>query len=389
MIALARLRQASLVLEKEFVPGTIPLSRFLKHWFKANKQMGSKDRKALSSLLYSYYRTAFLFKALSMTDHLLAAQFLLSCESFGIIEELRPQWLPYSKGSFNEKLEIIKAEFKDVNFSVETPFDRLVSNQIDLPAFTRSFFTQPKLFIRIRKGCGDELKKVLTAQELHFMELSSATLSFENRTSLDLKTQDAGGCFEVQDRSSQETASLFMPQPESVWWDACAGSGGKSLLLADTGKDVKIHASDYRASILVNLRERFLQAGVAKAKVFQADLLENVNIPPDDYFDGIILDAPCTGSGTWSRTPEMLRVFNGSKVESYQLRQLRMAMNVLPCLKAKGALIYITCSVFTAENEWIVERLLQTGALKLVSQEYFKGYDRGADTLFGARFIKI
>lgn len=387
MIALARLRQASLVLEKEFVPGTIPLSRFLKQWFKANKQMGSKDRKALSSLLYSYYRTVFLFKALSMSDHLLAAQFLLSCD-LGITDELRPQWLPYLKGSFDEKVEIIKAEFKDVNFSMETPFDPLISNQIDLPAFTRSFFTQPKLFIRIRKGCGDDIKKVLTAHELNFTELNSATLSFENRTSLDLKTQTAGGCFEVQDLSSQETASLFMPQPGSVWWDACAGSGGKSLLLADTGEDVKIHASDYRASILINLRERFLQAGVAKAKVFQADLLENVNIPPDDYFDGIILDAPCTGSGTWGRTPELLSAFDGSKVESYKLRQLRMAMNVLPCLKAKGALVYITCSVFTAENEWIVERLLQTGVLELVSQEYFKGYDRGADTLFGARFIK-
>ncbi|MFN2440108.1 MAG: Fmu (Sun) domain-containing protein, partial [Chitinophagaceae bacterium] len=103
-------------------------------------------------------------------------------------------------------------------------------------------------------------------------------------------------------------------------------------------------------------------------------------------FDLIICDAPCTGSGTWSRTPEQLYFFKEEKIEYYAGLQKKIAVNAIKALKKGGHLLYITCSVFKKENENIVEYLQQNTSLQLKSMRYFKGYDKQADTLFTALF---
>ena len=101
-------------------------------------------------------------------------------------------------------------------------------------------------------------------------------------------------------------------------------------------------------------------------------------------FDGIIIDAPCSGSGTWGRTPEMLTDFDQDKLEHYSALQKEIVTNVIQHLKPGKPLIYITCSVYEQENEEIV-RYLEDKGMKLEKMEYFKGYDQRGDTLFAAR----
>jgi 16S rRNA (cytosine967-C5)-methyltransferase len=195
--------------------------------------------------------------------------------------------------------------------------------------------------------------------------------------------------FEIQDLSSQETLSYCRPQRYEHWWDACAASGGKSLLLFSEEPHIKLVVSDIRESVLNNLDERFIGAGLRTYQKKLIDLTKNPDPVLHSYqFDGIILDAPCTGSGTWGRTPEMISQFEEFKIQGFQSLQRSIAANVIKYLKPGKPLIYITCSVFREENEQVVAHLQSDHGLKLESSEVLKGYEHKADTMFVARLLK-
>jgi 16S rRNA (cytosine967-C5)-methyltransferase len=260
---------------------------------------------------------------------------------------------------------------------------------IDKDAFLRSFFVQPDLFIRVYKGFEQQVKIALTAAEVVFKDEGNRCLSLPNGTRLEALIANPHW-YEVQDLSSQRTAEYFKPEKWESWWDTCAGSGGKSLLLHDMEPTVKLVVSDIRESILANLDERFQQAGLTKYQKKLLDLTQNNDLILHDYaFDGIILDAPCTGSGTWGRTPEMISQFDPHKIEFFQRLQQSIARNVIKHLKPGKPLIYITCSVFKAENEDVVNFIVKELGLKLEKQTVLKGYENKADTMFVARLIKL
>src|SRR5690606_7324437 len=134
------------------------------------------------------------------------------------------------------------------------------------------------------------------------------------------------------------------------WWDACAGAGGKSLLLLDQSAGVNLLVSDTRRSILRNLDERFDAAGIKSYRQKIIDLRnDTATVLGDEQFDGIILDAPCTGSGTWGRTPEMLSAFDSQAIGRFAELQRQLATRVIRHLKPGKPLIYITCSVYAEE----------------------------------------
>ena len=195
------------------------------------------------------------------------------------------------------------------------------------------------------------------------------------------------GYFEVQDLSSQKTGNYFSPKPNESWWDACSGSGGKSLLLFEKENSVKLTASDTREKILFNLKERFKRAGIKNYKTEVLNL-ENESFPTEQMFDGIIVDAPCTGSGTWTRSPEWLSNFKPEMVYDYSEKLKKIVGNVLKNLKIGAPLIYVTCSVFKKENEENIKHFTENFPLTLECSEYLFGYKNGADNLFVARMNK-
>ena len=103
-------------------------------------------------------------------------------------------------------------------------------------------------------------------------------------------------------------------------------------------------------------------------------------------YDLILCDAPCTGSGTWSRTPEQLYFFEETVIDQYASLQKKIVSNAMPVLAPGGYFLYITCSVFKNENEAIVEFIKEKFHLTLVKMELLKGYDKKADTMFAALF---
>jgi 16S rRNA (cytosine967-C5)-methyltransferase len=104
--------------------------------------------------------------------------------------------------------------------------------------------------------------------------------------------------------------------------------------------------------------------------------------------DFIIADVPCSGSGTWARTPEQLKFFHQEKIAQYALLQQQIVSNAIPSLAKGGYLLYITCSVFKKENEENVNFIQKNLNLELLKSDYLKGYQMQADTLFAALFRK-
>jgi 16S rRNA (cytosine967-C5)-methyltransferase len=137
-------------------------------------------------------------------------------------------------------------------------------------------------------------------------------------------------------------------------------------------------------TILKNLDERFARAGIQKYKRRLIDLTAEINSFEPETFDGIVIDAPCTGSGTWSRTPERIAEVDLEKVKYFAELQFNIADNAVQFLKKGKKLIYITCSVFAKENEEVVARLVKEHSLKILSQDYIKGFGERADSMFVA-----
>ena len=368
-------------------PAETPLSKFLPGFYRQNKQMGSTDRRIAGRLMYNYFRLGKALPGLPTDERLFVAEFLCNTQLNSFLQHFKPDWAACLGFSIDEKLAMVKTAYPDFNLEDVFPWASQLSAGIAKEAFLKSFFVQPDLFIRVYKGFEQHVKIALTAAEIVFKDEGNGCFSLPNGTRLETLIPNPHW-YEVQDFSSQQTAQFFKPQKWENWWDACAASGGKSLLLHDLEPTVKLVVSDIRESILANLDERFQQAGLLKYQKKLLDLTQNNDLILHDYaFDGIILDAPCSGSGTWGRTPEMISQFEDHKIEFFQRLQQSIARNVVKHLKPGKPLIYITCSVFKAENEGVVDFMVKELGLKLEQQMVLKGYENKADTMFVSSMV--
>jgi len=362
-----------------------PLGKFLPGFYRLNKQMGSSDRRIANRLIYNYFRLGKAIADVDTDERLFVAEFLCNTQSNSFISHFKPEWDACIGFGLDEKLAMVKQAYPVFKLEDVFPWSAALSPSIDKEAFLKSFFTQPDLYIRIIKGFETKVKTTLTDANITFREEGAQCLALPNGTRLENIFPEQHW-FEVQDLSSQQTANYFKPNKWEHWWDACAASGGKSLLLHELQPDLKLVVSDIRESILANLDERFQNAGIRKYQKKILDLTNTVDPELHDYeFDGIILDAPCSGSGTWGRTPEMISQFEDFKIQSFKNLQQNIVRNVVKYLKPGKPLIYITCSAFKAENEDMVEFLTKELGFKVEEQATLKGYEHKADTMFVAR----
>ncbi|MGB4398980.1 MAG: RsmB/NOP family class I SAM-dependent RNA methyltransferase [Daejeonella sp.] len=370
--------------------GDRPLSKFLPEFFRRNKQMGSNDRRSASRLLYNYFRLGKAFADQAIEERLFIAEFFCTSVDNPFLQHFRPDLNERIYLSLADKIAFMQSQYGFVLADV-FPFGPL-SEGIDETDFFKSIFVQPDLYIRIHPDKEEVVIAAIAETAIPFRLVGKYTIALPNGTNLDKIFPDdvfPTKPYEIQDLSSQQTLKYYKPNRYEHWWDACAASGGKSLLLFSEQPDIKLVVSDIRESVLDNLDERFINAGLRTYQKKLLDLTQNQDQILHHYqFDGIILDAPCSGSGTWGRTPEMISQFSDYKIAGFKNLQKTIASNVIKYLKPGKALIYITCSVFKEENEDVVNNLVSEYSLKLESQEIFRGYENKADTMFAARLIK-
>ncbi len=366
-----------------------PLASFIKKYFAANKKYGSKDRKVISHLCYSYFRLGNALQSISMEEKILAALFLCSTSPDKLLEELRPGWNEKIAESLNEKRDFLSWQFLDKDIFL---WKEEISDSIDKPAFIFSHLSQPDLFLRLRPGKETITKRKLNKENISYTEISSSCLALPNSSKAD-KVIELNKEAVIQDHSSQRVIELLQIVKQqstgiSKVWDCCAASGGKSLLATDVFGKIELTVSDVRESILANLKKRFAEAGIKNYKNLTADLTKSVTALANQQFDLIIADVPCSGSGTWGRTPEQLSYFHEKKIHDYTALQRKIIDTIIQHLKPGGYLLYITCSVFKKENEDQATYIKQKFHLKEVKMEWFRGYSKKADTMFAVLFQK-
>ena len=333
-------------------------------------------------------------------ERILIALFLCSHQPDEVLKELKPEWNEKIALPINEKLSLINHKFSIPDIF---PWQNELSEGIEKEEFTLSHLEQPDLFLRLRPGKENTVIQKLSKGGIAFKPITQSCIAISNSSKVDeLIVFDKEAV--VQDYSSQrvgefidvvnkELVSRRLPKNRDKLsdgfrvWDCCAASGGKSIMVKDILGDIDLIVSDVRESILINLGKRFVAAGIKEYESFVADLSKPLNISLSS-FNLIISDVPCTGSGTWSRTPEQLYYFNEMKKDEYAALQKKIVATVITQLEPGGYLLYITCSVFKKENEDVVAFIKEKFHLQKVKMELIKGYDKKADTLFAALLKK-
>ena len=365
--------------------GKEPFASFTKKYFAQHKKYGSRDRKIISQLCFGFFRLGNAFDQQPVDERILLGAFLSSTNPGDVISELRPLWYENISLTAPQKFSYLQAKeewSKVFSHSFE------LSDKIDKIAYQEALFKQPLLFIRIRPGKLSIVDQKLKAANIEFNKVNESCLALSNSTKVDavLKLNDEAV---IQDLNSQKVMDVLPQHIQEARhlkaWDCCAASGGKSILLNDKLAGVQLTVSDIRETILKNLRQRFQQAGLKDYHLFVADLSE-LSYVNNMQFDIVICDAPCSGSGTWGRTPEQLGFFKQERIGYYNNLQQKIALNASKSVKKGGYFLYITCSVFEKENEGVVNFLQDHTSLQLVTQQYFTGYEKRADTLYAALF---
>ena len=394
--------------------GVEPLHHFLKTFFSSHKKFGSNDRKRISHLCYVFYRVsrAFLHKVSRNNPEeihqvILAGVFLCGKVSDDLLAAMKPGWNEMITAPTAEKAGILNGDFPVTEFAIDNIFPAAneLSSEVDPVAFNLSHLVQPDLFLRIRPGYRDVVQQKLNKANVDYEFMPGSSVRLASGVRID-DVVDVDREAVVQDLNSQRVGELLFNYTANEGdrikvWDCCAASGGKSIMAKDILRNIDLTVSDVRESILANLQKRFQKAGISNYKSFIADL--SYNSPEHGLhtnktffagqtigkFDLIIADLPCTGSGTWSRSPEQLYFFKPEAIEKYSQLQRNILANVLPHLAKTGRLLYITCSVFRKENEEIVNFLVDRFSLKLERMELLKGYDTKADTMFAALLSRL
>ncbi|MEO0311731.1 MAG: hypothetical protein RIQ89_1388 [Bacteroidota bacterium] len=347
------------------------LSVEVRQYLASQKQMGAGDRRLFKHLLYSYFRLAAIY------DIELNEANILYCAR-------------YFKSSFNHLFEKWHKDGMDVNdwilqLKSRTHFDELmgfVSKSIDIKKFTQAVLEQPAVFIRVKPKFLELVLGQLTEQGVLF-ELTdlAGCVQIKDGSKLEKALTSFKHAYEVQDKASQTISSFFEPSAGQKWLDACAASGGKSLALLEKEKNIQLHVNDVRENILQNLRLRVLEAGYPMPHITHYDFSKPVALLHHS-FNHIIADVPCTGSGTWARTPEHFHFFNMERIKKFAELQFQILSNTSKMLMPAGKLFYITCSIFEEENEGVVRKFLGANPFELLSQEYILGSEWKGDCMF-------
>lgn len=217
---------------------------------------------------------------------------------------------------------------------------------------------------------------------------ASDGIQFSKRLPLTSLPEFKEGLFEIQDEGSQLVASCIDAKPGDSILDFCSGSGGKTMAFAHKMQGQgQIYLHDIRASVLIQAKKRLKRAGIQNAQCLPSGHPQLARL--QGKCDWVLIDVPCTGTGTLRRNPDQKWKIDASMLERLVQEQREIAHTAAAYLKPKGRLVYATCSILPEENQDQIAYfqahlplILETPPLALLPQE------GGMDGFFAACFQK-
>ncbi|WP_144213737.1 RsmB/NOP family class I SAM-dependent RNA methyltransferase [Shewanella donghaensis] len=426
----------------EVLDSKMPADRIVANYFREHKKHGSKDRRVIRETLFGLFRWWGWLKQLgSQHEQQTWYQMLSAC---ALLEQ--HQWRPFANGwqhfgdftaeqneyankvieaaelpsssplSVTQKNALICQLFNSIEFQESQllpdwfwdvcPIDN-EANKIQL---IEAMSSRPPIWARAQS-----IKTETAVAQLQAVSIDAqASDYFADALSLGSKSINLNevtlykqGNLEIQDLASQVIGNTCQPKANEQWWDTCSGAGGKTLQLrslmlqnaaSDTNVTGSITASDIRSKALEELKKRARRANFDNITVAR---WKSDDLPvTKEHFDGVLVDAPCSCTGTWRRNPDMRWIDDRSCVDNKPALQLDILTRSSKAVKSGGRLVYATCSLSTLENEQVVQQFLQQNTdFKLVMSEHpftkkqhqhvtVWPYEANSDGMYVARMIK-
>jgi 16S rRNA (cytosine967-C5)-methyltransferase len=356
---------------------SVPLDLFLRNYFRKHTAVGSKDRKEICEAIYGMIRWR------SLIDHL--ADRPLNWENrYAAFTRLQPESLENDLSiPAHIRVSFPKAFYELLSYSLgeEKAFQFCLSCNHPAPTTIRV-----NLLKTSREALLDKWKG-----QYHVSACShSATgIRFEEKANFFAMDEFKAGLFEVQDEASQLIANLVAAVPGDRFLDYCSGSGGKSLAIAPKlmGKG-QLFLHDIRSYVLLEARKRLKRAGIQNAQPLPSDSPNKNSIK--GRMDWVLVDAPCTGTGTLRRNPDMKWKFDEEMLKRLVLEQRQIFQEALAYLKPGAHIVYATCSVLPQENEEQAAYFLSHFPLEQIGKPLSTFPASGTmDGFFGVVFKKI
>ncbi len=341
----------------------------LSDWGKAHRFAGSGDRAAIGNIVYDVLRRRLSLAAQMGSDGARA----LVLAAAGRALALSPEAIDAdADGSPHALAPLTDEERAGLSRTVDDAASAHVRADVPewlWPSFVRVFGDRAvaqgqgmnrrapvDLRVNAMKATREKTLKALAeynAAETKYAPLGvriPAPVGAGRTPNVEADAAHGKGWFEVQDEGSQIAAALVCAGPKLQIMDLCAGAGGKTLALAAAMQNTgQIYAYDSDKGQLRPIFERLKRAGVRNAQVMNAgNLVELKALGP--RFDVVLVDAPCTGSGTWRRRPDAKWRITPENLEQRLADQREVLRLARGLVKPSGRLIYVTCSVLPEEN---------------------------------------
>lgn len=397
------------------------LDRWLAQALRSDRKLGKKDRKWYADHIFAAVRfmplTDFIWKSVQTQSAPPSAGLYLSFSSWMLETNCASPMKDEEIKLWPSIQETVKSLMTRSVRADDTWTDRLLLSGIPetfhdhfnhrrqisawTPALAQSFLesqaSRPPLWLRLNRQ--DSSSSVCEELKHHQFEVkldADNPLAIAARGHRGIYELDCykNGSIEIQDWASQQIGIAVAPKAGEYIWDACAGGGGKTVQIGSMmdGRGV-VYASDIRAYKLKEVKRRARAAGLHHVRPFPCDASESLSFPKEvekhQGFDAVLVDAPCSATGTWRRNPDARLRVTQAHIEELCELQFQILKNASQAVKPGGRLIYATCSWLVVENESIIERFKEhTTEFQLQNMQLWGSPFKDADTTFTATLIR-
>ena len=374
------------VLEKILEQPRRPADIFLSRYFRERKYLGSRDRRFIADHVYGTLRNSLRYQFLfsrdkelqsahvkSLTEPLVGFALEQGIDEVGMLSEscsIMPKRVEEIDGILQNASALIASLNEPVRSAVRYSLPgwfatKLIAQYGDRgQVLMASLHDQSPTTIRVNrfKTTQNHLAQALLDHEVASRPCTYAPdgLVLERRVNINGLLEFKKGMFEVQDEGSQLLSIAFDPKPEWRVFDACAGGGGKTLHIADLmeGKG-EVVAHDVNPNRLKSLTPRLERSGLSNVKLMPHSQYLSQRSTLEASFDGVFIDAPCTGTGTLRRNPGMRLTLDEVRLQEAVQLQQNVLQEYASLVKPGGVLFYGTCSLLREENQEQIEWFLQ------------------------------
>jgi 16S rRNA (cytosine967-C5)-methyltransferase len=401
----------------------IPADAVLRRFFLNRKYLGSGDRRAIASAYFGAIKNFLRLEAIAQDAHptevhkpelIIGAYFILfeneDPEKMrlylrDLVNDFKSDYprqvFAAMADSEREKNRLDRLPLKErlsILHSFPLWFVEVLSQEYSgdtIEGILHSLNAEAPTVMRVNSllTTRDELRKELSEEgiETELSKISESGLILKKRVNVwDLKSFKRGA-FEIQDEASQLVAPMADIHSKRIKvLDACAGAGGKTLhlsaLLENQGE---IYAADVDPRKLEELKKRTVRSKAQNIRIVYPDKYDQLLKDKSGWFDLLLLDVPCTGTGTLRRNPSIKWNLTQEMLTELIEKQRKILEENIRFIKPGGTLLYATCSILKSEGEEQIEWLCKTHPeFNLEEKKRTHPEQDGCDGFFAARLKK-